>query len=204
MMSLTYKIDDRVKIGEEVYEVNAMFDVLLRVIDLTLDEQLPPAVRVSTALVLLIGTEEQKDKHLQMDGSYEFLEELDIDTRAEVLTQILNKYVDLEGSQPVDRAGNPMPVVEKSPEEQLLDFEYDAEEIYSSFMQAYQMDLLDQQGKLHWFKFKALLNGLPDETPIKKIMSIRGWKPENDKKKHSTVMREAQDELRIPNEKVGE
>ena len=199
MLSLKYTIDDRIDIDGEVYEVDAMFDVVLRVVDLTMDEKLPPGVRVSTALVLLIGTREQIDKHMDPYVEYEFLDSYSIEDRAVILEQILNKYMSIKDhDKPVDRAGNPMPVVESDDEEQLMDFEYDAEEIYASFMQAYQMDLVEQQGKLHWFKFKALLSGLPDETPIKRLMHIRGWEPDNDKKKHSTRMREAQDRVRIP------
>lgn len=54
-----------------------------------------------------------------------------------------------------------------------VDFSYDADEIYSSFMQAYGIDLVKQRGKMHWCAFIALFRGLPEDTPIKQIMSIR-------------------------------
>lgn len=54
-----------------------------------------------------------------------------------------------------------------------VDFGYDADEIYSSFMQAYGIDLVKQRGKMHWCAFIALFRGLPEDTPIKQIMSIR-------------------------------
>lgn len=54
-----------------------------------------------------------------------------------------------------------------------VDFNYDAEEIYSSFMQAYGIDLVEKRGKMHWCSFIALFRGLPDDTPIKRIMNIR-------------------------------
>lgn len=54
-----------------------------------------------------------------------------------------------------------------------VDFGYDAEEIYSSFMQAYGIDLVKMRGKMHWCSFIALFRGLPDDTPIKRIMNIR-------------------------------
>lgn len=201
MLSLKYRIDDRVEIDGEVYEVNAMFDVLLRVIDLTHDETLNPNIRVSTALALLIGTEEQIDRHLDSHDEYQFLDKYSIEDRLEIFESVLNKYVDIEDDKPVDRLGNPMPTVQQEEEMKLLDFDYDADDIYASFMQAYQMDLIEQQGKLHWHKFVALLNGLPDETPIKKIISIRGWKPGEDKKKYNQRMREAQKRLSIPDER---
>lgn len=54
-----------------------------------------------------------------------------------------------------------------------VDFNYDAEKIYSSFMQAYGIDLVEKRGKMHWCSFIALFRGLPDDTPIKRIMNIR-------------------------------
>ena len=39
-----------------------------------------------------------------------------------------------------------------------FDFEQDAQEIYSAFMQVYRIDLLDCPG-IHWWKFNALLSG---------------------------------------------
>ena len=55
----------------------------------------------------------------------------------------------------------------------VLDFERDGDYIYASFMQAYQIDLIDEQGKLPWKKFLYLFNGLPADTKIKQIMRIR-------------------------------
>lgn len=200
-LSLKYKLDDRVEIDGETYEVDAMFDVLLRVIDLTQDEDLNPNTRVSTALVFLIGTEKQTDRHLDIHDDYIFLEKYAIDERLKILESILNKYVDIEQKEPVDRLGNPMPVVEQEEKMKLLDFDYDADSIYASFMQAYGMDLIEQQGKLHWHKFVALLNGLPEESPLKKIISVRSWNPQDEKKKYESRMREAQKKLAIPHER---
>lgn len=45
--------------------------------------------------------------------------------------------------------------------------------IHASFWQAYGIDLVQQQGELHWCAFQALFDGLPDDTPIRRIMRIR-------------------------------
>lgn len=58
----------------------------------------------------------------------------------------------------------------------LVDFELDGEYIYAAFLQDYGMDLIEQQGKLHWKKFLALFQGLSDDTRIRQIMRIRGMK----------------------------
>ena len=57
--------------------------------------------------------------------------------------------------------------------EKAFDFVQDSALIYAAFMQAYGMDLVDQQGKLHWWKFQSLLNGLPSNTRFSEIVSIR-------------------------------
>ena len=54
-----------------------------------------------------------------------------------------------------------------------FDFVQDSSLIYAAFYQAYGMDLVEQQGKLHWWKFSSLLNGLPSDTRFSEIVSIR-------------------------------
>lgn len=61
----------------------------------------------------------------------------------------------------------------------LVDFILDGEYIYASFMKDYHIDLINTD--LHWYKFKALFSGLSDDTRIKQIMSMRGYK-KSDKK----------------------
>lgn len=51
------------------------------------------------------------------------------------------------------------------------DFEIDAEDIYTSFLQAYGIDLLVND--LHWWTFRALLIRLPDDTPFKQRVYYR-------------------------------
>lgn len=57
-----------------------------------------------------------------------------------------------------------------------FDFDQDAALIYASFRQDYKMDLFEMQGKLHWEKFLALLEGLSDDTKFKEVVSIRAQK----------------------------
>ena len=53
-----------------------------------------------------------------------------------------------------------------------MDFEQDADAIYSSFMMDYGIDLLDVPF-LHWKKFQALLSGLSDKTALQCRMQLR-------------------------------
>ncbi|MHB1152099.1 MAG: Gp15 family bacteriophage protein [Eubacteriales bacterium] len=64
----------------------------------------------------------------------------------------------------------------QSDEPKSFDFEQDAAYIYAGFKQAYGIDLYSERGKLHWWKFIALFGGLPENTRIREIMSIRARK----------------------------
>lgn len=55
----------------------------------------------------------------------------------------------------------------------------DGEYIVAAFQQAYGIDLTT--GDMHWHRFKALFNGLPEETMMRKIIGWRTWtKPKKD------------------------
>ena len=58
-------------------------------------------------------------------------------------------------------------------DEPYYDFTQDADYIYASFLFDYNIDLIEQQGKLHWKKFKALLNGLSEKTKFREVVNIR-------------------------------
>lgn len=55
--------------------------------------------------------------------------------------------------------------------EKVIDYKFDSMHIFSSFMLAYGIDLT--KSKLHWWKFMALLSGLPEDTKMSQILSIR-------------------------------
>lgn len=54
----------------------------------------------------------------------------------------------------------------------LLSYEHDMPMIYAGFMQAYGVDLLTESD-MHWWRFRALLDGLPQETQMARIMGLR-------------------------------
>lgn len=53
----------------------------------------------------------------------------------------------------------------------------DAGMIEAAFLQNYQIDLMKEQGKMHWTKFKALFDGLSDKTKLIQIINIRQTTP---------------------------
>lgn len=68
-----------------------------------------------------------------------------------------------------------------------VDYNFDAADIYASFMLDYKIDLIEQIGKMHWSKFIALFDGLSADTPIKRIMHIRAEKIPQLNQNHSNI-----------------
>ena len=64
---------------------------------------------------------------------------------------------------------------------QIYSFEYDADYIYSAFLEQYGIDL--NEVKMHWWKFRALFNGLNENTMFSKITGYRSMNTESIKDK---------------------
>lgn len=63
---------------------------------------------------------------------------------------------------------------EEIKENQVYSYEFDAQYIYSAFLEQYNIDLQDIT--LHWWKFRALFKGLNENLRFSKIMSYRSIK----------------------------
>src|SRR5699024_4123925 len=102
------------------------------------------------------------------------LEDYDFQTKEQILYDLFKSTIDkdAEENQPVDIEGNPMPGMDEA-KEKTYDLKQDAEYIYASFMSDYGIDLFEQQGKLHWDKFRALLSGLTDGSKFLRVIEIR-------------------------------
>lgn len=57
------------------------------------------------------------------------------------------------------------------PTRRSYDFEIDADALYTSFRAAYGIDLLQED--LHWWAFRELMLGLPEDTPFKQRVYYR-------------------------------
>ena len=60
----------------------------------------------------------------------------------------------------------------KRMQEKIYSFEQDATYIYSAFLEQYGIDLTKER-QLHWWKFRALFQGLQEDTKFCKIMGYR-------------------------------
>ena len=146
------KLTDR--IGEDVIEykgreirLRLYFDVVLRAFELLNDPYFTEAEKVEILLHMLVE-------------NYDAVADLGIEEKLLIVNTIFDRFVAEDGGQGGD---------EKPP----YDLEKDAEYIYASFLYDYGIDLFEQQGRLHWKKFKALLAGLSDESIFKRIVAIR-------------------------------
>jgi hypothetical protein len=147
--------------GEKEYDINLAFDAVLDAFDYLNDETLRDYEKAVICLSLLLG-------------------EQDYEPSIDFWNYIYDEFIRIEAKKPIeyDLKGNPMPVQEGDNEDVHMDLEQDAELIYASFMQAYNINLYEQQGKMHWQEFRSLLNGLPTNTIMQRIVQIRAWRPQ--------------------------
>lgn len=194
MFDISKKMDDRLVLNGKEHQLFLSFDNVLKVFDMWRDDRYPIQIKPQLALVKLTHDTEFKN--------------LDFDIALEIYMQVFDEHIkSVKAIDEVDRydlEGNVLPKKQKddeNDEKPLYSLKYDSEFIYSSFMQAYHIDLIEEQGKLHWRKFNALLTGLPDGTKLVEVMKIRAWKPQKgDSSKEKQHMRELQEEYALPEE----
>ncbi len=81
--------------------------------------------------------------------------------------------------------------------ETVLDYEKDADFIYSAFYHYYGIDLMAENLSLHWYKFSSLLNGLK-ETKLNDIMGFRSYRPrQTDGREYKSQMLKLKEMWRI-------
>ena len=131
------------------FVINPAYDTVLEVQKLYKEDTLTEFEKIDQALKMLV----RNKWNLRL---------LNPEEKQKLLSVITKRYVEVEKRPQIKKS--PFPV---------LDFEKDGDYIYASFMQAYRIDLIEEQGRLSWKKFLYLFNGLPADTKIKQIMRIR-------------------------------
>lgn len=165
------------------YELDMAFDNILDVFEQMDNERLRDYEKVFRCLRLLLDDQE-------LPQSWE--------ERIDLWNYIYENFIVFKEKETVlyDLQGNPMPNPFEDDEEdneRHIDLEQDAEYIYASFLQAYNINLFEQQGLMHWYEFKSLLNGLPSNTIMQRIIQIRSWEPsKHDDSKYKEEMRKLQ------------
>lgn len=147
-MKLTDRFMDEIEFNCQTFALNLAFDNVLRTNELLQSDSFDDYEKIEILFQMLVK------------NAYEF--DLSFEDKAEFIGFLFEKVL-----------------FPKSPEsggKAYYDFEQDAGFIYASFLQDYKMDLFEMQGKLHWEKFKALLDGLSDDTKFKEVVAIRAQK----------------------------
>ncbi|MCD5076654.1 Gp15 family bacteriophage protein [Enterococcus gallinarum] len=159
------------------YPLDLAFDNVLDVLDAISDKSLMAWEKVDLALNLLVG-----------ESNLNFAKQM------ELWELILNRHIQIGSQEKVvyDLEGNPMPTPKSSDDKKSMDLVRDAKYIYASFRQI-GINLFEEQGKMHWEEFQAILESLPDDTILPKIVQIRNWSPsKGESEKEKERMRELQ------------
>lgn len=194
MLDLSRKLTDELVLDEDVYPMNISFNRVLKVIELINDDDIEEIYKPYLAI--------------QIFTDVDFTQALTPEQATAIFKMIFEEHIRIipaKDTAPVlDLAGNPIKSKIRSKSqsestERLFSLKYDAEYIYSSFLQAYGIDLIDAQNSLHWKKFNALLNGLPSDTKFSEVLKIRSYKPQKgDSKQYKESMRKLKKEYALP------
>ncbi|MDX5080185.1 Gp15 family bacteriophage protein [Lactobacillus paragasseri] len=150
MLSLTDMPLSAIKFDGEKYQINLAFDNVIKYLELVEDDSENKELE---ALKLFFG-----DQEIPLDPDF-------IESSFKLINETITKSA-YQGSFSKDWSMNIAP-------QHIYSYEQDADAIYSSFMMQYHIDLLKERGKMHWCVFRALFDGLSEDTPIKRIIELR-------------------------------
>jgi hypothetical protein len=188
MIDLSRKLTDNLVFEGEVYPLDLSFGNILRLFEMFGDETISDLAKFQFALVMLTGVNFEVNAYMARD----------------IYEAVFEEHIKIKKiSKPkLDLQGNPLPEMRQEADEEelpLYSLTYDGDYIFSSFMQAYGIDLIEVQDSLHWQKFNALLAGLPEGTKFVEVIKIRAWQPEKgDSAKEKERMRKLQQAYELP------
>lgn len=210
MLDLSRKLTDKLVIDDKEYALDLSFDNILKMFEMMRDDDIPEYIKPHFAIRMLISkslagtTREEKAESFNND-----FENYSIEEMSKVFKSVFEEHISLSDVEDnhveYDLAGNPMKTTASDDTKQRApyDIRYDGDYIYSSFLQAYGIDLFDAQGELHWRKFNALLSGLPEGTKLMEVIKIRKWKSQKgDSAEYKEEMRRLQKDYALPNDVI--
>lgn len=150
MLSLTDTPLSAIKFDGETYQINLAFDNVIKYLELVEDDSENKELE---ALKLFFGNQE-----IPLDPDF-------IESSFKLINETITKSA-YQGNSSKDWSMNIAP-------QHIYSYEQDADAIYSSFMMQYHIDLLKERGKMHWCVFRALFDGLNEDTPIQRIIELR-------------------------------
>ena len=143
-----------IKIGCEVFAVNADFRNIMRIIAMMKDESLSAVKRIF-----------KLREYFMIEPAR--AEALPSDSIIQAFCQFINSEKDGNQGQNGEYSEN-----SETHGERQFCYDFDAEEIYASFLSEYALDLFDCRF-LHWYKFKIMLENLSESSAFKKKIALR-------------------------------
>jgi hypothetical protein len=142
-VALHFPLPHSIVFNGKRYELKPYFDNVLKVFAVQKENDLTTGDKVYLSLVILVKSKVK----------------LEFNDQVGLLNAIYDTLIDAP-----KKTDNAPPA---------FDFVQDAGYIYSSFYMDYGIDLYQEQGKLHWWKFIQLFYGLSDKCKIKQVIQIR-------------------------------
>lgn len=140
-------------------ELNLAFDNILLLFDLFEDESINEYLKTDIALNMLVVDKVS-------------VNQLDMERKSMLLLDILKDRLDIDLKLLMKKKIEEKEE-EKAPTIPTVDFVVDAERIFSSFLFDYNIDLIEQQGKMQWNKFMALFRNLSSKSPMGQALHYR-------------------------------
>lgn len=153
MLSLTQDPLNEVVFGGKTYRLDLAFDTVIQYLKLSTDDELSEEEKAVYAIELFLD-----EQDLPSDPKF-----------YELVFKAVNEEITSDPYGNDTSSSNPFGLAPVK----YFDYEQDAEAIFASFMSEYHIDLLEQRGKMHWRTFKALFNGLSENSYMQRIISIR-------------------------------
>lgn len=153
MLSLTQDPLNEVVFDGKTYHLDLAFDTVLQYLQLSSDDELSKLEKADCAVALFLD-----DQDLPSDPKF-----------YELVFKAVNEEITSDPYGNNAPNSNPFGLAPVK----YFDYVQDAEAIFASFMREYHINLLEQRGKMHWREFKALFNGLSENSCMQRIISIR-------------------------------
>lgn len=149
MTTIYSKLPSVIEFKNKKIELDLAFNNVLKFIDLQEEQAFTIGEKLHLALNLLI-------KDIKQISNFNTNDKIDL------LNKIVNNYIKFETKQIKGQ--------------KVFDIKKDSIYIYSSFIKDYNINLFEVQGKLQWFEFVSLLQGLSKETKLAQVIEIRSKK----------------------------
>ncbi|WP_125570928.1 Gp15 family bacteriophage protein [Lacticaseibacillus songhuajiangensis] len=153
MISLTRQLPWYWSINGKQYKVNMTFDNVLRWYQLLDDESKTDGQRAVIMWRMFVNASD-----------------VDAKGREKAIVEIGDYIRKRPYHLPEDAVADPSG---DYADERSYSYTQDAPAIWSSILAEYGIDLEREEGKLHWAKFQALLDGLPSSSYFQRIIAIR-------------------------------